>query len=115
MTAKGLGISMDFVNCYPRTSDLDIDTSFACQAGSPLFSRLWTYDEIQQKMRDPSSRRAGGLLNAHLKTPKGWPSDTKIDPGRWVFWLPEGWKQAKRTHETSGNVLTCYFKLMNLA
>jgi hypothetical protein len=48
-------------------------------------------------MRDPSSRKAGGLPNRRLKTPKEWPSDTKIDPGRWVFWLPEGWKQAKRT------------------
>ena len=48
-----------------------------------------------------------------MKTPKGWPSDTKIDPGRWVFWLPEGWKQAKRTQEDSGKVLTCFFNEEN--
>jgi len=64
-------------------------------------------------MRDPSSRKAGGLPNRRLKTPKEWPSDTKIDPGRWVFWLPEGWKQAKRTQEESGKVLTCYFNEEN--
>ena len=50
----------------------------------------------------------GGMPHAHLKTPTKWPSDTKVDPGKWVYWLPEGWMQGIRTHITSGKDLKCY-------
>eukprot|EP00438_Fugacium_kawagutii_P011291 Skav202841 [mRNA] locus=scaffold746:126270:127466:+ [translate_table: standard] len=79
------------------------------EAGRPLFTRMWTYKELQEMEAKPGFARAGSRPNAHLKTPKDWPKDTQIDPKQWVLWLPEGWKQGLRTHEVSGKVLQCYF------
>ena len=35
--------------------------------------------------------------------------DTVIDPGQWVYWLPNGWKQGLRTSE-AGKTLKCRWK-----
>lgn len=81
------------------------------KAGKPLFGRLWTYHEIKYKQNAPKSRGSKALPHANLDTPTEWPTDTRIDPGPWVSWLPveEGWQQGKRTQIESGKVLTCYF------
>lgn len=54
----------------------------------------------------------GPMPHAHLKTPTQWPHDTKVDPGNWVYWLPEGWMQGIRTHISSGKDLKCYLSLI---
>lgn len=54
----------------------------------------------------------GAMPHAHLKTPTQWPKDTKVDPGKWVYWLPEGWMQGIRTQSLSGKDLKCYLSLI---
>ena len=52
--------------------------------------------------------RPSAMPHADLKTPTKWPSDTKVDPGNWVYWLPEGWMQGIRTQNASGKQAKCY-------
>ena len=71
------------------------------KASKPLFSKLWTYDGIKKAQMDKTFKKARVMQRpmpiAHLKAPNEWPSDTTIDPGNWVCWLLQGWKQGKRT------------------
>jgi len=74
-------------------------------AGSPMFTKRFTYQELQTIER-PSKKRK----NEHedFKRPDNWPRDTQPEPGSWVYWLPEGWAQGIRTQEMSGMKLSCY-------
>ena len=77
------------------------------EAGRPLFGKFYTKQEIEVYNKNKLKGR-GAQPHAHLETPAEWPKDTVIDPGQWVYWLPEGWKQGIRTSAT-GKTLKCYF------
>lgn len=74
-------------------------------ASSPLFGRLWTYEELQAVDRPGKRKRSP---NADFVRPDNWPADTDVERGSWVFWLPEGWAQGIRTQVNSGKTLSCY-------
>jgi len=81
-------------------------------AESPMFTRLWSYDELLTVVRPigfSSARRPKGP-GAHegVERPDNWPDDTQVYTGNWVFWLPEGWIQGIRTQVASGKILMCY-------
>lgn len=77
--------------------------------GRPMFGKIWTYEEIMNAERPNGFRRGPVHEHAETPTPANWPTDTKVDKGTWVFWLPDGWMQGIRTHTVSGKVLKCYF------
>jgi hypothetical protein len=78
-------------------------------AGSPMFGKLWSYDELLTTER-PLGFRPRKQPGAHqdFKRPDNWPADTQVATGTWVFWLPEGWAQGIRTQAASGKTLMCY-------
>lgn len=81
-------------------------------AGSPMFTRLWSYEELQAVER-PVGFRTRKAPGAHqdVQRPANWPkalNDTEVFKGNWVFWLPEGWIQGIRTQIASGKTLMCY-------
>lgn len=75
------------------------------EAGSPLFTQLWTHDELKNVVRRGKSKK-----NQHddFVRPDNWPPDTEPERGTWVFWLPDGWAQGIRTQAKSGKQLGCY-------
>jgi len=81
-------------------------------AGSPMFTRLWSYDELQTVVRPVGFRSArkpkGPGAHESVVRPDNWPDDTQVYTGHWVFWLPEGWFQGIRTQVASGKTLMCY-------
>lgn len=58
-----------------------------------LFSKLYTYDEVVNAVRAKSGGPKPDWAR-DLIPPAHWPGDCEVDPGKWVFWLPEGWGQA---------------------
>jgi len=76
-------------------------------AGSPLFTKLWTYEELMTVERPGGlGRRAKNLERP--PRPDWFPADTEVDKASWVYWLPEGWIQGLRTQVASGKTLKCY-------
>lgn len=79
--------------------------------GKPMFSKLYTYDELQVIERPPGRggiSRRNKVVQHDDEKPANWPADTEVQRGTWVFWLPEGWVQGIRTQEQSGLKLGCY-------
>ncbi|CAK0848938.1 unnamed protein product [Prorocentrum cordatum] len=77
-------------------------------AGSPLFTRLWTYDEMLTVERPGGRGRKKKGVHTDFKRPENWPDDVEVETGSWVFWLPEGWAQGIRTQKESGKQLKCF-------
>jgi len=78
-------------------------------AGCPMFTRLYSYDELLTIERPPGFRnKKPPGAHQDVKRPDNWPDDTQVYPGSWVFWLPEGWMQGIRTQAASGKTLMCY-------
>lgn len=76
----------------------------------PLFSKIWTYDELLTVERPGSKKAQQKALHADVPDPEWMPADTTIDrEGQWATWLPEGWIQGVRTQAESGKSLKCYF------
>eukprot|EP00930_Biecheleria_cincta_P049042 TRINITY_DN34286_c0_g1_i1.p1 TRINITY_DN34286_c0_g1~~TRINITY_DN34286_c0_g1_i1.p1 ORF type:complete len:688 (+),score=101.35 TRINITY_DN34286_c0_g1_i1:36-2066(+) len=75
--------------------------------GRPMFGKIWTYEELMNAGRPAGFKRGPKMKD--IETPANWPSDTVVDKGTWVFWLPEGWMQGVRTQPSSGKTLKCYF------
>lgn len=79
--------------------------------GSPLFGKLWTYEELLSAERPTRIGKKKPM--GDMQTPECWPKDTVIDnKSTWVFWLPEGWKQGIRT-SIAGKILKCWFNPAN--
>mmetsp|Transcript_6014 Transcript_6014/g.13272 ORF Transcript_6014/g.13272 Transcript_6014/m.13272 type:complete len:419 (+) Transcript_6014:2-1258(+) len=66
-----------------------------------MFSRIYTYDDIIE------AKRERGIIKDVMKKPDHWPADTRPDPGKWIFWLPEGWGQGLKTTNT-GKEMKCF-------
>mmetsp|Transcript_70936 Transcript_70936/g.140774 ORF Transcript_70936/g.140774 Transcript_70936/m.140774 type:complete len:944 (-) Transcript_70936:28-2859(-) len=68
-----------------------------------LVGRLWTHDEITKHFaKIPTTTSVD-----KSKTPAHWPTAVKIDPGKWVHWLPDNWGQGIKT-TASGKELKCF-------
>mmetsp|Transcript_21131 Transcript_21131/g.48509 ORF Transcript_21131/g.48509 Transcript_21131/m.48509 type:complete len:391 (+) Transcript_21131:67-1239(+) len=80
------------------------DVAGADDPGYQLFSRLYTYEECVAAHR--GADKSGADLQ---ELPDHWKhlDATVVDPGKWVFWLPEGWGQGIRT-TSGGKSLKCF-------
>jgi len=76
--------------------------------GSPMFTKLWTYDELLAVERPPGRFGKKKKDQHDMERPANWPPDTDVERGSWVYWLPEGWAQGVRTQELSGKQLKCF-------
>jgi len=68
-----------------------------------LVGRLWTHNEVME--HTPKISKARNVDKS--ETPAHWPSGVKIDLGKWVYWLPDDWKQGIKT-TAKGTELKCY-------
>lgn len=72
-----------------------------------LFGKLYTYDELLTVER-PRKAPSKPDWARDLTVPDHWPKDgTTVDPGNWVFWLPEGWGQGIKP-TSGGKTLKCF-------
>jgi len=68
-----------------------------------LVGRLWSYNEIMDYT--PKIPKTQNVDKS--ETPSHWSNGVKIDPGKWVYWLPADWKQGIKT-TASGKEFKCY-------
>jgi len=68
-----------------------------------LVGKVWTYQEATDYWASVEKTRPKPLL----EKPKHWPSNVRVDPSKWVYWLPENWGQGIKT-TSSGKDLKCW-------
>lgn len=90
----------------------DVDSRYGEEAyiaqGKPMFTRLWSYEELLAAERPLGKGRRNKSERHDVEKPAKWPADTEVERGSWVYWLPEGWIQGIRTQIASGKKLSCY-------